>query len=249
MPDSEPLISMRHVGVRYDFHYGLLHRRRPFWALKDISLDVHHGEVLGVVGRNGAGKTTLLQVMAGILRPDRGSITSNGCQPLLLSLQVGFVQHLTGRENAILSGMLLGLSRRDVVTKMDAIIELSELADFIDEPLETYSLGMRLRLGFAVAMQTNPDVLLLDEALGVGDAVFRVKSAAAMREKIRANRTVVLVSHFPDTLRELCHRVVWVEQGMVVMEGEVDSVLDAYGSRQSGSGAHSVSGNRELETA
>lgn len=199
-----------------------------YWALKDVSFDVYHGETLGVIGRNGAGKSTLLRVLADIISPDRGRVQRNGCSVAMLSLQLGFIPHLTGRENAILSGMLMGLRRFEVEKVMEAIIDFSELEEFIDEPVRNYSAGMRARLGFSVAFQADPDVLLVDEVLGVGDVEFRRKSAQAMREKIKSNKTVVLVSHTPQSVRELCDRAVWIDQGVSQCDGSVEEVMGEY---------------------
>lgn len=225
---AEPVLAVRHVGVSYPRRRGLLRRAERFWALQDVSFELHHGETLGIVGRNGAGKSTLLRVLAGIISPERGKVMSNGYRASLLSLQVGFVPHLTGRENAILSGMLLGLRRQQVKAKMSEIVSFAELEEFIDEPVGSYSAGMKARLGFAVAFQADPDILLLDEILGVGDAEFRQKSQAAMRSKIRSNKTVVLVSHSGPVIRELCDRVVWIEGGVSRAEGSTEAVLEQY---------------------
>ena len=144
-----------------------------FWALKDVSFDLYPGESLGVVGRNGCGKSTLLKILAGITRPDKGSISGEPLSATLLALQLGFLPYLTGRENAMLSGMMLGLTRSGIAERIEAIAEFAELGDFFDEPIAEYSAGMRARLGFAVAFQLDPDILLIDEVLGVGDAQFR----------------------------------------------------------------------------
>ena len=146
----------------------------------------------------------------------------------ILSLQVGFVPQLTGRENSVLSGMLLGVRKQDMRSRMEKIIEFSGLGDFIDQPIYTYSTGMLARLGFSIAFQTDPDILLVDEVLGVGDAEFREKSSRAMRQKIRSNKTIVLVSHNQHIIRELCDRVVWVERGRERMVGNPDHVLESY---------------------
>jgi lipopolysaccharide transport system ATP-binding protein len=222
-----PVLELEHVGVAYARGRGLRHRNR-YWALQDVSLRLHHGETLGVVGRNGVGKTTLLRVIAGIIDPDRGVIRNAGVRASLLSLQVGFIPQLTGRENAILSGMLLGESRARVEAAMEKIIAFAELEDFIDEPVASYSAGMKARLGFSVAMQADPDILLIDEVLGVGDVQFRRKSAAAIRRRIQSERTVILVSHNVEMLRNLCDRVVWIEKGVSCMEGVAAEVLAAY---------------------
>jgi len=227
--NDELMISLRNVGVYYR------RKRNPirggsdiFWALKDVSLDLYSGEALGVIGRNGAGKTTLLKLLAGLIRPDRGTVINNGCQASLLSLQVGFLPHLSGRENAILSGLLLGLKRKEIETKMDEIISFAELEEFIDQPINTYSTGMKARLGFSVAFQMDPDILLIDETLGVGDADFNKKSSAVMQEKIRSDKTVVLVSHSASMIRQLCDRAVWIESGITRVEGDTKTVLDSY---------------------
>ncbi|WP_312914311.1 ABC transporter ATP-binding protein [Candidatus Competibacter phosphatis] len=193
-----------------------------------MSFDLHHGESLGVIGRNGAGKSTLLQLLAGILRPDQGTLINHGVRATLLSLQIGFVPYLSGRQNAILSGMLLGLAKQEVEEKMADIRAFSELGDFFDQPINAYSSGMKARLGFSVAFQLNPDVLLIDEVLGVGDAEFKAKSSQIMREKIRSDKTIVLVSHSPGTIRQLCDRAVWIDNGATRAEGETTEVLDRY---------------------
>ncbi|MCB0445941.1 MAG: ABC transporter ATP-binding protein [Gelidibacter sp.] len=220
-------LSLRNVGTFYWRQAGYLRKER-FWALKDISFELHHGESLGVIGRNGAGKSTLLQILAGILRPDRGKLVNYGVQLALLSLQIGFVPYLTGRQNALLSGMLIGLHRKEVIEKMEAIKNFSELGDFFDQPISTYSSGMKARLGFSVAFQLDPDVLLIDEVLGVGDSDFQRKSSAIMHDKIRSNKTIVLVSHSVETIRRLCDRAVWIEEGVSHAYGNTADVLNIY---------------------
>ena len=224
---GEPVLSLRNVAVSYRRRAGML-RWNNYWALKDVSFDLYHGETLAVIGRNGAGKSTLLRVLADIIAPDRGTVRRNGCSVSLLSLRVGFIPHLTGRENAMLSGMLMGLQRREVERMMEAIIEFSELGEFIDQPVRTYSSGMNARLGFSVAVQADPDILLIDEMLGVGDIEFRKKSTEVLREKIKSDKTVVLVTHTPQTVKELCDRAVWIDQGVTRAEGNRDEVLDQY---------------------
>jgi lipopolysaccharide transport system ATP-binding protein len=220
-------LTLKNVGAFYWRRTGYLHKER-FWALRDVSFDLHHGESLGVIGRNGAGKSTLLQLLAGILRPDQGTLINHGVRATLLSLQIGFVPYLSGRQNAILSGMLLGLAKQEVEEKMADIRAFSELGDFFDQPINAYSSGMKARLGFSVAFQLNPDVLLIDEVLGVGDAEFKAKSSQIMREKIRSDKTIVLVSHSPGTIRQLCDRAVWIDNGATRAEGETTEVLDRY---------------------
>jgi lipopolysaccharide transport system ATP-binding protein len=221
------VMSFHDVGVSYRKTLQLFGSNSN-WALRHVSFDVGKGETLGIIGRNGAGKSTLMKLLANIIDPDEGFIEREPGTLQLLSLQVGFLMHLTGRENAIMSGMLLGLRKKDVLSVMKQIIDFSELGKQIDDPVRTYSAGMRARLGFSVARQTNPDVLLIDEALSVGDAQFREKSKAVMVERIRSDRTVIIVSHNEQTIREFCNRVIWLHDGKVRLSGEADIVLPAY---------------------
>ena len=225
---KQPVISLQNVGVAYKVKAGFLRRRRV-WALKEVSFDVYEGETLGVIGKNGAGKSTLLQVLSGIILPDSGLITTKkGCQISLLSLQAGFVQQLTGRENAVLSGLFFGIPARTMKAMMDKIANFSGLGTYMDQPVNTYSTGMRARLGFAVAFNADPDIILIDEVLGVGDQEFKEKSEAAMRQKISSDKTVVIVSHNAKTILELCDRVVWVENGASKMVGPPAEVVAKY---------------------
>ena len=227
--NSEYLLTLRNVGVCYRRQGTLFKEKKSsFWALKDVSFDLHRGEVLGVIGRNGAGKSTLLRVLAGIIRPDRGGMINNGCQPSLLSLQVGFLPYLTGRKNAILSSMMLGLKYDEIERKIGLIADFAELGEFFDQPISTYSTGMKARLGFSVAYHAEPEVLLLDEVMGVGDDNFSKRSTAAMRERIRSDKTVVLVSHSPNTIKELCTRAVVIENGVTAFEGETGEAMEIY---------------------
>jgi lipopolysaccharide transport system ATP-binding protein len=231
--DAAPprLFLLRGVGVCYPAPRRRFRRvGEPYWALSNLSCEVRRGEVLGVIGRNGTGKSTLLRLLAGILAPDRGQLDGTSASASLLSLKVGFAPHLTGRENATLSGLLLGLSRAEIRSRMDAIIDFAELRDWIDRPLATYSSGMAARLGFATAFQIDPDVLLIDEVLGVGDASFTAKSGALLRERLHAGKTAVLVSHNLAAVRELCDRVLWLEGGLARAEGKTDAVLAEYES-------------------
>lgn len=227
MPAHEILISLQHVSMSYTIRAGMF-KWSKFTPLNDISFDIHRGETIGVIGRNGVGKSTLLRLIAGILEPDVGRIVNHGARVSLLSLGVGFVPHLSGRENAMLSGMLLGLRKNEIAQKMDAILEFSGLGDFFDQALHTYSSGMRARLGFSVAIQVDPDVLLIDEVLGVGDEEFRTKSTAEMKRLIKSDKTVVLVSHSLPTVKELCNKTVWIEEGVVANYGDTETVLKLY---------------------
>jgi len=223
---NAPLISLENVGVAFNAQVRIGAPR--FWALEEVSLTLRRGERLGVIGRNGAGKSTLLRTLAGIIEPDRGCIARAPVSCQLLSLAVGFMQHLSGRDNAILSGLLLGVRRRDIENRLPAILEFSELGDFFEQPISTYSTGMLARLGFSVAMQVDPEILLIDEVLSVGDADFAQKSGAALRARIHGGTTVVFVSHSDGQIREICDRAVWIEHGRSIMHGDVDDVLRAY---------------------
>jgi len=175
--EEDAALTLEGVGVCY--RMGVL-RRSQTWALREMSFELNRGENLGVIGRNGSGKSTLLRLMSGIYNPDEGSIDHHGNRASLLSLQVGFLPHLSGRENAVLSGMLLGKSRQDMIALMDDIVDYSELDGVLDRPLRTYSSGMKARLGFAVSLYADADILLIDEVLGVGDTAYREKSAKTM---------------------------------------------------------------------
>ena len=198
------------------------------WALRDVDLQVPAGQMLGVVGANGVGKSTMLRLLARILRPDRGAVRTTGRVACLLELGAGFVPHYTGRENVELYGVLLGLSRRQVRERFDEIVEFSGLADFIDHPIKDYSSGMYMRLGFAVAALLDPDVLLLDEVLAVGDAEFQERCFTRLRQLRDAGTTVVLVSHELDKVRQLCERAVWLDGGRMAADGPPEQVLMAY---------------------
>jgi lipopolysaccharide transport system ATP-binding protein len=228
MDGKKVILSLKNVGLFYKRKTGLL-RHDKFWALHDVSFDLCHGETLGIIGKNGVGKSTVLSLIAGIMDPDLGEVIRY--EPLrasLLALQVGVIPHLTGRQNAILGGLLLGLRRSEVEALLPQIIEFSELGDFVEQPVRSYSMGMKARLGFSVALYAAPDILLIDEVLGVGDVDFRKKSADAIREISRSNKTVVIVSHNNDVVRSLCDRVVWIENGRTRGVGPTDAVLEQY---------------------
>ena len=228
MPTEPPIVSVRSVGVCYRSRSRFLGPAREYWALDDVSFEVYPGETIGLIGRNGSGKTTLLKAIAGIVEPDRGAIERDDINLSMLSLQVGFLPQLSGRENAILSGMLLGLERSAAEAQVARIEQFADLGDHFDQPLATYSAGMRARLGFSSALFSAAEVLLIDEVLGVGDQEFRIKSNAAIKNLIQSNRTVILASHNLVTLRELCGRVVWIENGRVQAVGETEQVLEQY---------------------
>jgi lipopolysaccharide transport system ATP-binding protein len=208
--------------------------RRPkaetFWALKNVSLEVQEGEVLGLIGRNGAGKTTLLKILSRITRPTEGWAEIHGRVGSLLEVGTGFHPELTGRENTFLSGAILGMSRREITRKFDEIVAFAELEKFIDTPVKHYSSGMYVRLAFAVAAHLEPEILLVDEVLAVGDINFQKKCLGKMGDVARAGRTVVLVSHQLNQIRRLCQRVVWIDDGQIRRSGPTHEVTSAYES-------------------
>jgi lipopolysaccharide transport system ATP-binding protein len=199
-----------------------------FWALKDVSLQVNEGEVLGLIGRNGAGKTTLLKILSRITKPTTGWAEIHGRVGSLLEVGTGFHPELTGRENAFLSGAILGMSKREIERKFDEIVAFAELEKFIDTPVKHYSSGMYVRLAFAVAAHLEPEILLVDEVLAVGDINFQKKCLGKMGDVAREGRTVVLVSHQLNQIRRLCQRVVWVDAGQVRQNGNTHEVVSAY---------------------
>jgi ABC-type polysaccharide/polyol phosphate transport system ATPase subunit len=201
---------------------------REIEAVKHVTFDVPHGEVLGIVGANGAGKSTLVRTIAGILPPSSGRVEVHGRVSTLLALGVGFNKKLSGRENVVLGGLAAGLKREQLAEKYDDIVEFAELGEFMDMPMRTYSSGMYGRLAFAVAVMMEPDILLIDEALSVGDARFRRKCARKMRELCSEDRTVVLVSHALGTIQELSDQAIWMEHGQLRMWDEPEAVVSAY---------------------
>ena len=201
---------------------------REIQALKNVSFEVPEGQVLGVVGANGAGKSTLMRTVAGILPPNSGRVEVHGRVSTLLALGVGFNRKMTGRQNVVLGGLAAGLTRVQLAEKYDEIVDFAELDDFMDMPMRTYSSGMYGRLAFAVAVTMHPDILIIDEALSVGDARFRKKSFRKMRELCRQDRTIVLVSHALGSIKELCDSAIWMHKGELRMWDDPDSVVDAY---------------------
>ena len=199
-----------------------------FWALRDISFDVHQGEVVGIIGHNGAGKSTLLKLLSRITLPTEGTIKMRGKISSLLEVGTGFHPELTGRDNIYLNGAILGMRRHEVDAKLDEIIAFSGVKHHIDTPVKRYSSGMRVRLGFAVAAHLDPEILIVDEVLSVGDAEFQRKSMGKMKESAKSGRTVLFVSHNMTAVRSLCSRVVWLEHGRIRMQGPTEEVVGAY---------------------
>ena len=203
-------------------------KHETFWALKDVSLEVREGEVLGLIGRNGAGKTTLLKILSRITKPTTGWAEIRGRVGSLLEVGTGFHPELTGRENTFLSGAILGMSKKEIERKFDEIVAFAELEKFIDTPVKHYSSGMFVRLAFAVAAHLEPEILLVDEVLAVGDINFQKKCLGKMGEVGRAGRTVILVSHNLGAIGQLCPRAIWIDGGTVVGDGVSDAIIGRY---------------------
>lgn len=241
---SSPVIVFENVSKSYPLYHHftggiknlLVHlpraiksmRNTRFEALKDISLQVGRGESLGIIGKNGAGKSTMLGLIAGVLRPTSGRVVVQGKISPLLELGGGFHYELTGRENIMLNGVLLGLTRGEVKSKMKKIIEFSELGEFIDQPIRTYSSGMLAKLGFSVIAYLDPEILLIDEILAVGDKDFQKKCLDKMSEFKRSGVTMVFVSHSMADVKSICDRVVWIDDKRIKMQGGVSDVVKSY---------------------
>ena len=224
------VIRERPDSLREAFTKVLRHRTgvQEFCALSDISMKIHDGEVLGIIGRNGSGKSTLLKLIAGVYRPSCGSVEVNGTVAPLIELGAGFHADLTGRENIILNGLMLGLSKREISEREQAIIEFAELGEFIDSPVKQYSSGMFMRLAFSIATEVDPDILLVDEILAVGDAEFREKCDARINDFKSRQKTIIIISHELDAIRELCNRVVLLDHGQILADGAAEQVVNQY---------------------
>jgi lipopolysaccharide transport system ATP-binding protein len=203
-------------------------RKDEFWALRDVSFQVERGEVLGIIGRNGAGKSTLLKVLSRITEPTEGRAEIRGRVGSLLEVGTGFHPELTGRENVFLNGAILGMRKQEILSKFDEIVEFAEVAKFVDTPVKRYSSGMYLRLAFAIAAFLEPEILLMDEVLAVGDAVFQKKCLGKMGDVARSGRTVLFVSHNMTAIRDLCTRAIWIDGGHVAADGDVNAVSRDY---------------------
>ena len=210
--------------------FGSTHQQ-AFQVLRDVSFRLDEGESLAIVGANGAGKSTLLSLTAGLTEADQGRIEVNGRVAALLDLGAGFHPDLTGGENLVLNAALLGLTRRRTMELFNQIVEFSGLGDAIGDPLRKYSSGMVMRLAFSIAIHSDPDILLIDEVLAVGDARFQEKCREALAAFQRAGKSLLFVSHSAATVREMCQRAIWIDQGAVMLDGPVDSVLEAYDGR------------------
>jgi ABC-type polysaccharide/polyol phosphate transport system ATPase subunit len=240
---SAPAIRVRDVGLRFlirshnappTVHARIVRfaKRRPppreFWALRNITFDVQRGSVMGIIGSNGSGKSTLLRVLARIYAPDEGELRIRGKISSLITLGAGFQPNLSGLENIHYNGLLLGLSRQEIERKLDSIVEFADLGEFIEAPVRTYSSGMRARLGFSVAIHVDPEILVVDEVLVVGDAKFRQRCIDKMNELFREGTTVAMVQHNLDAILEMCHECMWLDKGRIREIGKPYDVVKHY---------------------
>ena len=241
-------ISMRfNLGIEKDFSikqafvnfFSFKKRKKDkknetFWALNDVSLKVKKGEVVGLIGSNGAGKSTLLKVVSGVMKPTKGKVTVNGDISPMIELGAGFDMNLTAGENIYLNGAILGYSKKFLIEKFDEIVEFSELREFLDVPVKNFSSGMIAKLAFSIATIVNPQILIVDEILSVGDIKFQEKSKNKMMEMITGGTTVLYVSHSIDSIKSLCTKVVWLEHGKIIKMGDPKEICDEYIKKQLG---------------
>lgn len=221
--------TLKHMSLRQLIKRDKTAKEKEFVAVNNVSFDVEEGEIVGIVGKNGSGKSTMLRSIAGIFSPNKGSIDIKGHTISLLSIGVGFEKDLSGRENIYLSGLLLGFTEKQIDEKVDEIIEFSELGDFIEKPVKTYSSGMYSKLAFSITAILESDIILIDEVLSVGDVKFKKKSFNKMQELIKNDkRTVLIVSHSSETIADLCTKVIWIHEGKLIMEGPTAEVLEKY---------------------
>jgi teichoic acid transport system ATP-binding protein len=235
---SEPIISFKNVSKTYILYKNDQARFKALFfkpknpktnkALNNVNLTINRGESVGIVGDNGAGKSTLLKMITGVAFPDEGEVVVNGKVAALLELTAGFSMEMTGRENIYLKGYILGLEDAYIKQIEEKIIEFAELGDYIDQPVRTYSSGMKMRLGFAINVNIEPDVLVVDEALSVGDATFKKKCKAKISEIIGAGTTVLYVSHNPNSVKEICQRSIFLKKGTVIFDGPTEETLRVY---------------------
>lgn len=235
---EQPIISFKNVNKEYTLYKNDKERFRALFfkpknpkinkALKNVSFDIYPGESIGIIGDNGAGKSTILKMITGVAHPDSGEITVNGKVAALLELTAGFSMEMTGRENIYLKGYILGLEDAYIRTIEERIIDFAQLGDYIDQPVRTYSSGMRMRLGFAINVNIEPDILVVDEALSVGDATFKKKCKAKIGEIIKSGVTVLYVSHNQAGVKELCHRAIFMKKGELIYDGDVNEAYRIY---------------------
>ena len=244
MAETQPAVIFDHVTKEYTLYrdnkeqfVALFYRSkklRKHLALQDVTLTIQKGESVGIIGNNGAGKSTMLKMITGVSFPTSGTITVNGRVAALLELTAGFSGEMTGRENIYLKGYLLGLTDEYIRSIEDKIIDFAQLGEYIDQPVRTYSSGMKMRLGFAVNINTDPEILVVDEALSVGGASFKKKCKVAIADIIKKGTTVLYVSHSPSGVREICTRAIYLVKGKVVFDGPVDEALKVYEEQNAG---------------
>lgn len=228
----EKNFSIKQAFVNF---FSFKHKKKKkeyFWALQDISFEIKKGEVVGLIGSNGAGKSTLLKIVSGVMKPTEGKVTVNGVISPMIELGAGFDSELTARENIFLNGAILGYSKQFIESKFDEIVEFSELKDFLDVPVKNFSSGMTAKLAFSIATVVNPEILIVDEILSVGDIKFQEKSKNKMLEMIKGGTTVLYVSHSLNSIKELCDKVVWIEHGKMVKMGETKKICEEYYNTQ-----------------
>lgn len=209
-------------------------KKEDFWALKDIDFEIKKGEVVGLIGSNGAGKSTMLKVVSGVMKPTKGKVTVNGVISPMIELGAGFDDELTARENIFLNGAVLGYSKKFIDEKFEEIVEFSELRDFLDVPIKNFSSGMKAKLAFAISTTVEPEILIVDEILSVGDIKFQEKSKKKMMEMINGGTTVLYVSHSLQAIKDLCTKVIWIEHGQMVMIGDAEEICNKYYEKQMG---------------
>jgi lipopolysaccharide transport system ATP-binding protein len=222
------LYKERNQTIKSAIMRGRTSVHEDFWALNDVTFDVSAGSTFGLIGSNGSGKSTLLKCLAKIYQPEKGSIVANGKVAALLEVGSGFHHELSGRENVFLNGSILGMSKKEITRKFDEIVDFSGVEQFIDQPVKNYSSGMYVRLGFAIAINVDPDVLVVDEVLAVGDAEFQQKCYQKFRDFKEAGRTVILVSHSMDTVQAMCDKAAWLRHGNMMAVGEAEPTIKAY---------------------
>lgn len=203
-------------------------RATPYWALRDVSFTVGPGESVGIIGANGAGKSTLLRLICGLGKPTTGQVSARGRMAAVLEIGAGFNLHLTGRENLFVTAVVAGLRRREVTELYDKIVDFAEMGDFIDQPLRTYSTGMRMRLGFSIAIHVDPALMIIDETLSVGDAHFQQKCLDRIEGFRRDGKTLIITSHSMDVLTSFCRRALWLQRGMLVADGPIHDIVPKY---------------------
>ena len=222
------LYHERNQSIKSAIMRGRTSVHEDFWALKDVSFEVPEGSTFGLIGSNGSGKSTLLKCLANIYFPNKGSITHNGKMAAMLEVGSGFHTELSGRENIFLNGSILGMTKKEITRKYDEIVDFSGVEAFIDQPVKNYSSGMYVRLGFAVAINVDPDILVVDEVLAVGDADFQAKCMQKFRDFKKAGKTVILVTHDMGTVTNMCDNVAWLNHGKLVQVGEAEPTIAAY---------------------